>query len=86
MQGAGREWEKFLIKITVKNLPDTRWEGKCDAVKALRYQTAEVVAALEELEQLAVKCKDAVVNCDRMSESGQRNRKLAFSCRPDNLV
>ena len=28
---------------------------------ALRYQTAEVVAVLEELQQLAVECKDGVV-------------------------
>ena len=55
--------KKHAIKITVKNLPDTRWKAKCDAVKALslRYQTAEVVAALEELGQLAVQCKDGVV-------------------------
>ena len=59
-----KRWDilkKHAINITVKSLPDTRWEAKCDAVKAVRYQTAEVVAALEELEKLAVECKDGVV-------------------------
>ena len=59
-----KRWDilkKHLTKITVKNLPDTRWEAKSDAVKALRYQTAEIVRAFEELEQLALECKDGVV-------------------------
>ena len=69
-----KRWQilkKHVTKITVKNLPDTRWEAKCDAVKALRYQTAEVVAALEELERLAVECKDGVVVTECRSLSNE---------------
>ena len=46
------------LLVATMNVCHTRWKAKCDAVKAVRYQTAEVVAALEELEGVALEYKD----------------------------
>ena len=65
-----KRWDilkNHVAELTVKNLPDTRWEAKSEAVKAVRYQTAEIVAALEELEHFALDCKDGIISTESHS-------------------
>ncbi|XP_046492925.1 zinc finger MYM-type protein 1-like [Neodiprion pinetum] len=46
-----QRWQilKEHVNISLKSLPETRWEGKINAVKAVRFQIAEIRDALQEL-------------------------------------
>lgn len=58
-----KRWDvlkKHVNKLTVKNLPETRWEAKAEAVKALRLQPNEIINALKDLQQSSLENKDGV--------------------------
>lgn len=45
-----RVFETHLSSLTIKEVCETRWECKINALKSVRYQLEEILEALEELE------------------------------------
>lgn len=56
--------KKHVTHFTVKSLPDTRWEAKVEAVKSLRFQTTEILEAIEELERVSLDNRDGFISTE----------------------
>ncbi|XP_046742963.1 uncharacterized protein LOC124409411 [Diprion similis] len=60
-----QRWQilKKHVNISVKSLPETRWEGKINAVKAIRFQITEIREALREIRRIS-QGKDAKLTAE----------------------
>ncbi|XP_046435967.1 uncharacterized protein LOC124187823 [Neodiprion fabricii] len=68
-----QRWQilKEHVNISVKSLPETRWEGKINAVKAVRFQIAEIRDALQELCRMSQVWYDVLQVINRISKALQ---------------
>lgn len=65
--GSTKRWEILKSKVpslTLKPLSETRWECRVESVKAIRYQTSEVIDALLDV---SAQSNDAKIKSESMS-------------------